>query len=623
MNRPDELGILADFRRVSVTTTLLNILWEIIANRKHNPDKSTAKFLFMRFVTTQGRFFILGTNHFRTKDSIEKEHTPFKFNESKADTIASVSARGYGAKLFPFHVRGQYSNLFRLEDSTSFSSELTDWGMKDWVDMGELCRIIDDMSDFDANDFRSRWFTPINKRPGEVPFFLNKDFTGSAVDTFMKENNFKYFYQFLNYNDAINTQLEDTLLKLARIYETSNVEIYYSNNFGEAKQFTCRNGYGIYPKDWIGALTLDWRMGDLDDKSKKYYKSQFRTSVQGNETILWGRNDSNGSVDTKFNHRTASYTPEDGWKPQVRVTIATVNKTYRDSLDEDSKKLQEIVYLRMQDDLISLRDADSFLTPKLRTMKVPSRMRLIIDILEESMKTNPHGGLNVTSLKAGSEIVAKKAIHEMALQSLSIMRKFQLAIEEKDPDYLDPKTFNSAESLAKLKVIIEMDKKNSTRSNKRKKEGLLFEAAVFEKVSELKEININDTDYKIKWEPCSDAIISAKSDIEGQGIDSLGQLKLDDYSIWISIQCKDREACLKESDLSKFKKTVEELKEKKLEINPLDKFITILVLAKEKSFNYKQYYELLKDHIFTIVEPSDDVGSATLETIETVLGLII
>jgi hypothetical protein len=161
----------------------------------------------MRFNTPQGRFFILGTNNYRTKESIEKEHTPFKFNESKADTVATISARGYGAKLFPFHVRGLYSNLFRLNNSDSFSSDITEWVMKDCIDMDDLCRTIDDKSEFDANDFRSKWLLPINKRPDTVPFFYNKEFSGKPVDLFMREHNFKYFYQFMNYNDAINSTI--------------------------------------------------------------------------------------------------------------------------------------------------------------------------------------------------------------------------------------------------------------------------------------------------------------------------------------------------------------------------------------------------------------------------------
>lgn len=52
MNAPDELGIHAYYHREAIIEKILNILWEIFANRKHNPDKSPAKFLFMRYETT-------------------------------------------------------------------------------------------------------------------------------------------------------------------------------------------------------------------------------------------------------------------------------------------------------------------------------------------------------------------------------------------------------------------------------------------------------------------------------------------------------------------------------------------------------------------------------------------
>jgi hypothetical protein len=229
------------------------------------------------------------------------------------------------------------------------------------------------------------------------------------------------------------------------------------------------------------------------------------------------------------------------------------------------------------------------------------------------MKTNPNSGVIMNAVKARSNITPQKGVHEMVFQSLSVLNKHLKAVKEKDSTLSDSKIFSSAEMITNLKASIEMDKKNSTRSTKRKKEGLKFEAAVAEKVStEIKEV---------KWNH-SDATISATNDLEGQGIDVLGELKLTDRTIRISIQCKDRESATPKAELEAFVKTVNQLKEKKLELNPDDKFISILTLAKEKSFNCKQYHELLQEEIFTIVEDKEDIGSVTVNTIKMLMNLI-
>jgi hypothetical protein len=148
-----------------------------------------------------------------------------------------------------------------------------------------------------------------------------------------------------------------------------------------------QKGYGIDSKDWIGALQLDCRIGEfVNEEKKKFYKSQFFSHlVNSKESDVWGRMDSNGSKDSKFNIRTASFTPEKTWKPEFRVTIATVSTDYLKELDE-SRKLHEMVYLRIEDELVSIRDANSKLTPDLRNTVFPQRTRIIIDILEESLK---------------------------------------------------------------------------------------------------------------------------------------------------------------------------------------------------------------------------------------------
>ena len=262
MESPCELGILAELHRVASVERLVNIFWEIVANRKWNPDKSTAKFLFMQF----GGYFILGYNHFRTHESIEKEHKPFKFNVSLGETAASISARGYGAKLFPFHVSGKYSTLYSLHANEDFSSDPHNWGMKQWINIKRLGNIIDyEQEKFKSDHFRSQYYEPLTDAPGktmEKPFFLEEDFIGTALDKFIRAHNFKYFYVFTEYSTKVNEQLDSALLELSRIYEDQDVEIYNSNNMEAPTLIRPITGFGLHPKDWAGAIILDWRLGE-------------------------------------------------------------------------------------------------------------------------------------------------------------------------------------------------------------------------------------------------------------------------------------------------------------------------------------------------------------------------
>jgi hypothetical protein len=625
MESPCELGVLADYRRVSHTLNLVNVLWEIVADRKWSPDKSTAKFIFIRF----GGYFILGYNHHRTKDSIEKEHTPFKFNESRSDAAASISARGYGAKLFPLHVQGTYANLFRLVDSTTFSSDPNDWGMKDWIDITGLCRIIDHKKEeFNPEEFRSRYYTPLTKKKGktmEKPFFLEDEYVGTPLAKFVEEHNFKYFYVFLDYTSSVNVHLEGALKELARIYEDKDVELYSSHELAAPTKIIAPKGFGLTPRNWVGAVEVEWRLGEkitLTGASiKSYYKSEFRFRYHGSDKVIWGRVDSNGSATDKFGIRFASFEPPVGWTPQARVTLALTTTEYRESLGTNEEKLQEHIYLCVEDELISWREADPVLSVRLRSLPVPTRIRLKVDILEESLKTHPESGLVVNSVKSNSTIQTQKGIHEMMLLTVSLGGKHLRRDEEaavKGP------VFYNEDFFTKMECDIHQNKKASTRSTKRKREGLKYEKAV----SDYLENQLNSLDYfeencPITWED-NDATIMAEHGLDGQGIDTLGKLVIPSLgkNIWIAVQSKDRESAVPAKELDAFSSTVQQLKDVKCALNSRDIVIAILSLAKPKSFTYANYEKLLEKGIVTVVD-SDTFGVKTLMAIESMLELVL
>jgi hypothetical protein len=166
-------------------------------------------------------------------------------------------------------------------------------------------------------------------------------------------------------------------------------------------------------------------------------------------------------------------------------------------------------------------------------------------------------------VKGLSKIQVNKAIHQMIQQALKMFKNMQKTLVEKDKEFTNPATFIGKDALHRLKEIVEKDKKNYTRNQQRKKEGHLFEANVFEKLSnDLKEIIVGDIEYEVNWEVCNDAIISAKNDMEGQAIDSLAKIEFETYSVWLPIQCKDRESALPDAELTKFRKSIQEFREK-------------------------------------------------------------
>ncbi len=625
MESPNELGIHADYRRVSATLNFIYILMEIIANRRWNPDKSTAKFLLAHF----GNYFILGTNQYRTRESIEKEHTPFKFNVSKKDAAAQIGSRGYGAGMFPFHVQGKYANLYRLKDG-EFTTELKEWGMKRWINLNRLCQIIDNNESFSPEKFRSQYDEPLTDSddPEPVPpFFCKAEFENSDLGRFVAEHNFKYFYVFSDFNHNILVNLPEKLNELAKIYEGHDVELYYSLNYEMPKRAAFPYGYGILPAYWTGGFVFDWRLGQKIPLSNtegvsEFFKSEFKLQLHNHNKIFYGKNDSNGSAGRHFALRFASFEAKQGWEPDVRVTVALTSPEYKDTIKDESDKSQEYIYIRIEGELISRQQADPIIASKLRNLKMPGRIRLIVDILREQIKNDPDAGVNVLNVKAMSNIDQKKAVHEMIMQSLSLFRKHI----QKVPNLNDPVQFLHEDRLKELAGNIDKNLAAASRSTKRKREGLKFESMVSKHLSsEFDILDFKNTDVECEWES-NDSTIAANHNLRGQAIDTLGRFRFPEFSIWVAVQSKDRENGVPAAEINQFIDSVQSLRENKQAENPRDKVIAIMALAKPKSFNYDAYWTLLQQTIHTVVEKGTEdfpIGAASEKLIVSMLEQLV
>ena len=251
--KPDEHGLLAQTNLLATGTSLLYILLEMIQNRKWNADKSDGEFVFATFNSQGKRYLLIGYNHFRTRESIEKEHTPFNWRQSSGEGEATIGTRGYGAKLLPFKIGGQYSNYYRLTNANTFSLDLSEWGLKESINITKLQEKLNSPQPNDdyLNHYRENYLEPSNEKEGVLPTLLvDPTFTSSPLCDFFKEKNFKYFYVFSNYDIGVDTVLDGTLSRLANLYESNTAMIYRSKNLATPQLLitTVQNSLGLCEK---------------------------------------------------------------------------------------------------------------------------------------------------------------------------------------------------------------------------------------------------------------------------------------------------------------------------------------------------------------------------------------
>jgi hypothetical protein len=609
----DEKGLLSDTNRFAAENELFYIILEVIQNRKWNSDKSNGKFVFSTFILDEKRYLVIGYNHFRSDESIKNENTPFNWRKSVSSTSdATIGTRGYGAKLLPFKIGGQYSNYYHLNDSEIFPENLSEWGMKGSIDITELQKCLNSEKEIDSriHEFRETYINPCNSKDCVFPTLLvNHKFRSSELYNFFKRENFKYFYVFSGYNVDIDTSLDSTLERLAKLYEDNTAEIYQSKNLSEPKLIKTppENSLGLCEKFWAGEFTLEWMIGEKEDK---YWKSICRYYNKHTGEEIFSKLSSNGSKDRKFNIRHHEFKRENleyEWAPEVSATVAMTSDDYANVTKINGTEAAFHVHMKIQGDIVDDTPGDFDLKNKIRYLPNMSRSRIIVSILKDSVKKNNSFGLHLGHLKKNSDFSRDGAIYEMVSQTIARARDFfKLIMESYTIGSLD--AYKDRKITAKFLKYMHVDKVAAERSQKRKKEGIKYENTITNALEGIDSLYF-DWDHK-------DSHISAEYELNGEGIDSLGKGEINGKTVWIALQIKDKETRLDKGDKKKFVSTLAEFKGKK----PDDICLSYLILAKHKSFTPSVWLEMKTNDIDTIIDPT---GEITVMAIDNDLSNLI
>jgi hypothetical protein len=608
----DEKGLLSQINRHAAENELFYILVEMVQNRKWNDDKSKGKFVFATFDIEDKRYLVIGYNHFRSEQSIENEHTPFNWREATdIPGEATIGTRGYGAKLLPFKIGGQYSNYYHLKNNEIFpDGQLHEWGMKQSINITKLQERLNSKKDISSHmhEYRETYINPCNSKEGVVPVLLiNAKFTSSELYSFFKKENFKYFYIFSGYNIDIDTCLDSTLQRLANLYEGNTAEIYQSKDLFEPKLLTTNidNSLGLCDKWWAGEFTLEWMIGEKDNK---YWKSICRYYNKNTDEEIFSKLDSNGSKDKKFNIRHHQFKKEDletGWVPDISVTVALTTDNYAKTIRPPEVSRGRI-YIKLQGDVIDDSSSDFGLLHKIRYLEDINRVRVILSILTDNVKKNSDFGLHLEHLKKNSNFSKDGAINEMISQTLARAKNYIQIIKE-NGHIGSPEMYANKLITDKFTRYMQVDTFAKKRSNDRKKEGIKYETSICKAL---------DQEFEdIEWDH-NDSNISSEHDLSGEGIDSLGTAEINGKTLWIALQIKDKEKTITKSDKDKFISTLGEFREK----YPNDICLAYLVLAKDKSFTAALSREMIQNDISTIVDPN---GEITVKSIKNDLSKLM
>ena len=641
---PDNEGIIEDYVRVSNSCDSEGVLMEIIGNRKHNPEKCDTKFILAKFIMDGISYFILGSTQHRSRESIKKEQTPFYRTKRDKKSVASLGTRGYGAKLFPFHIGGNYSFMAQIPETLAFSEKMTDWLGFARINIGNLITKVSKGEDFDPLDYRPIAKDPITSDDHYSPFLTNEAFRKSELYAFIKENGFRSFYVFEKYSheSSINTNFKNLTENLGRIYEGKGVKIYSSVNLNAPLEMNATPSLGLLPSYWAGNLTLQWMLGKKPTDDARFWKSIFRYVNPLTKAVFYGQVDSNGSKDRKFAVRTQALKTEDipkVWDPDIEVIVACCKDEYIKTLASPLESLSARVYMSIEEDILNDKPKEYGLNTIIRNLPTPTKTRILIKILKESVKDNKDSGLQVTHFKKGTEINEMMAIHQNLKLTLKLASKYFASIT---PEHLqNSNAYFVADVQNKLLSSFADNKKHMERSMKRKKEGVLYEGQISDLLkAAFPAIEIEGVMHPMKWKD-KDSEITAAYDLQGEGIDILGVLNLGDVSptseainqiimpsstisvsskrIWIILQIKDNELSIAKAEKDKFLITRKSLMDK----YPSDIFISALVLAKKISYTAPLAMEMMREGILTILEDSQPLGELLEEVLWTELDKYI
>jgi len=637
---PDEKGIICDQIRVADSYEILYLIMEIVQNRHWNKDKSPAKFMFNTFMLDGQRYFLMAYSHYRDEKSIRDENTSFNWREQSMEKKATMGTRGYGAKLLPLAMGGQYSNYYHLEDYPEFpGTNLDKWGMKEAINIKKLSELVGKSGDISdkMHEFRDTYVEPCNSKDNVRPSLLiDSNFIASPLLKCISEMNMKYWYVMRDYQPQIDIKLDSTLERLARVFETNNVELYVSKNKACPTKLTVPfgSGLGLSEKDWAGAFTLEWMIGEKD-QSGLFRKSTFRFYNPKTGVEIYGRISSNGSIDKSFGYRTISYKPKpDEWKPEIRITNAITSAEYNTACIEYYKEnphtvaaMAHRIYISVEGDFVDDEPSDFGMNSKIRHQPVPSRNRVIVEILQQKVKDNRDYGLTMGHVKKTTGLNEKGALIEMIKITLIRAKDYftslielgkEKGINTADDALSNKDAYNDKTIVDKIQKSIESDKTGSERAQRRKKEGIKFEANIGEiLLTKFSTYCVGNLRYEIDWD-IGDVSIFNNHDLETQGIDILGKLEIDaGRSIWIPIQVKDKEKALTADDKNKFHITIKELKEK----YKGDAFVSFLILKQPKSYSADLAMDMLSKGIVTILE-CHKIGDRTISIIDAELDKV-
>jgi hypothetical protein len=520
---------------------------------------------------------------------------------------------------------------------------MTDWLGFARINIGNLITKVSKGEDFDPLDYRPIAKDPITSDDHYSPFLTNEAFRKSELYAFIKENGFRSFYVFEKYSheSSINTNFKNLTENLGRIYEGKGVKIYSSVNLNAPLEMNATPSLGLLPSYWAGNLTLQWMLGKKPTDDARFWKSIFRYVNPLTKAVFYGQVDSNGSKDRKFAVRTQALKTEDipeVWDPDIEVIVACCKDEYIKTLASDIKYVSRI-YSTLQDDILNESPSDLGLNTEIRHLPSPSNARILVNIINESVKTRNDSGLKVTHFKKGTMIDENKSIHQAIKLTIKLASKYFASIT---PEHLqNSNAYFVADIQNKLLSSFADNKKHMERSMKRKKEGVLYEGQISDLLkAAFPSIEIEGVMHPMKWKD-KDSEITAAYDLQGEGIDILGVLNLGDVSptseainqiimpssttsvsskrIWIVLQIKDNELSIAKAEKDKFLITRKSLMDK----YPSDIFISALVLAKKISYTAPLAMEMMREGILTILEDSQPLGQLLEEVLWTELGKYI
>lgn len=548
MQATDEAGLNRYYSNNAQTCDTVGVLQEIVGNRHHNLDKSPVTFLFATFEYDGQVHTVIGSTQHRTEESLNSELTPFStMGRDTVSAAANLAERGYGAKLLVWHVGGMMTMVYQDEDAGEFNCPESNWRSTSTFNVPKI-RIELEKGTFNSSNHTPRHYS--NDEPEFDAFFTKKSVAESDIGKFLHASTMRMFYVFKKAAITVN---KNHVQRLAACYEGNDaVKFYWSEGLGtpELVRAAPEHRIGVTPTQWDAHVSMEFRLGTT---GPSFADTRFRMKIDN--TYRYGKFVTNANTATSIR-----LSPDKEWlaseTPDVRVTFAYANEP-DSKTNTAATTLAAQIYMRIQGDLIS--DApvtDPNLNNSFRAAVGinPSRMRVVVEILSERVKTMKLSGLHLENFKKRSTIRADGSIAVCVRKTFSVYKK-----------YMEKKLKGATES--ELNVLLEEclndGARHAKRSKIRKQEGLKYESAVAQALRE--EFDEDD----VVWNT-SDVQIMTDHGLGKQGIDVLGTYAA--ANLMVAVQVKDKGA-LQYTDIEKFVDTVKELQEKNPRIAILSYFI--------------------------------------------------